>query len=259
MTPVHIIGVPLDLGGGRRGVDMGPSAFRIAGLADRLAALGIPVSDKGDISVAVRETIHALHPDRRYIDEIARACSDLYASSLRSLEAGAVPIVLGGDHSIGAGSVAAAAAFARQQHGLPIGLLWVDAHGDMNTPATSPSGNVHGMPMAAVLGYGPRQLTHIYEFAPKIFPENAVMIGLPSGHGIGRGCGFKTDGKEHDLLLGILFRQLQCIERRVDDANVSALGFGIEQTLRRSRDAQHVSEGSEDSVRTLGDGEGFID
>src|SRR3954447_2683929 len=137
MKPVHIIGVPLDLGGGRRGVDMGPSAFRIAGLPARLASLGIPVSDKGDIAVGVRETMPARYPDRKYIDEIARACSDLYASSLASLQAGAVPIVLGGDHSIGTGSVAAAAAFARQQHGRPVGLLWVDAHGDMNTPATS--------------------------------------------------------------------------------------------------------------------------
>jgi arginase len=178
MRPLHIIGVPLDLGGGRRGVDMGPSAFRVAGLADRLAALGFPVSDKGDIAVAVRETIHALHPDRKYIDEIAQACSDLYASSLASLQAGAVPIVLGGDHSIGAGSVAAAAAFARQQHARPIGLLWVDAHGDMNTPATSPSGNVHGMPRAALLGPEPHELSSIGGFYPTVLPEHTVLIGV---------------------------------------------------------------------------------
>src|SRR5436190_22907872 len=113
MRPVHIIGVPLDLGGGRRGVDMGPSAFRIAGLADRVAALGFAVVDKGDVAVSVREAVRAVHPDRKFIDEIARACSDLYVSSLASLHDAAVPIVLGGDHSIGAGSVAAAAAFAR--------------------------------------------------------------------------------------------------------------------------------------------------
>ena len=178
MKAVHIIGVPLDLGGGRRGVDMGPSAFRIAGLPARLAALGIPVSDKGDIAVAVRETIHARHPDRRFIDEIARACSDLYAASLASLQAGAVPIVLGGDHSIGAGSVSAAAAFARQQHGQSIGLLWVDAHGDMNTPATSPSGNVHGMPLAALLGPDPEELSSIGGFCPTVRPEHTVLIGV---------------------------------------------------------------------------------
>jgi len=178
MRPLHIIGVPLDLGGGRRGVDMGPSAFRIAGLADRLATLGFPVSDKGDIAVAVRERIHALHPDRKYIDEIARACSDLYVSALASLQAGAVPIVLGGDHSIGAGSVAAAAAFARQQHGRDVGLLWVDAHGDMNTPATSPSGNVHGMPLAALLGPEPHELSSIGGFYPTVLPEHTVLIGV---------------------------------------------------------------------------------
>jgi len=175
---VHIIGVPLDLGGGRRGVDMGPSAFRIAGLAERVAALGFAVTDKGNIAVQLRETIEPGHEDKKYIDDIARACTDLYAASLASLEAGAVPVVLGGDHSLGAGSVAAAAAWARAARQLPLGLLWVDAHGDMNTPATSPSGNVHGMPLAALLGPEPRELSTIGGFFPTVRPEHTVLIGV---------------------------------------------------------------------------------
>src|SRR5262245_53524448 len=175
---VHIIGIPLDLGAGRRGVDMGPSAFRIAGLGERLAGLGFTVTDKGNIGVPVRETLHARHPDRKYIDEISRACTDLYGSSLASLRAGAVPIVLGGDHSLAAGSVTAAAAHARQQDARPTGLLWVDAHGDMNTPATSPSGNVHGMPLAALLGKEPHELGSIGGFHPVVRPEHTVLIGV---------------------------------------------------------------------------------
>lgn len=178
LRAVHIIGVPLDLGGGRRGVDMGPSAFRIAGLGDRIASLGFPVTDKGNIVVPLRETTAPGHPHKKYIDEIARACGDVYASSLASLEAGAVPIVLGGDHSLGAGSVAAAAAFAHASANLPIGLIWVDAHGDMNTPATSPSGNVHGMPLAALLGPEPHELSTIGGFYPTVRPEQTVLLGV---------------------------------------------------------------------------------
>ncbi len=175
---VDIVGVPLDLGGGRRGVDMGPSAFRIAGLGDRLATLGFPVTDKGNVPVAVRETLKAPDPTKKYIDEIARVCTDLYEASLASLEAGALPIVLGGDHSLGAGSVAAAAAWATRMKRLPIGLLWVDAHGDMNTPASSPSGNVHGMPLAALLGTEPKELSTIGGFFPTVRPEHTVLIGI---------------------------------------------------------------------------------
>src|SRR5690242_16365683 len=106
---VHVIGVPLDLGGGRRGVDMGPSAFRTAGLGERIRSLGYTVVDKGNIAVPVRETVHPADDRKRYVDEIARVCSDLHDAVLQSLQAGAMPIVLGGDHSLAAGSVAAAA------------------------------------------------------------------------------------------------------------------------------------------------------
>src|SRR5262245_6135141 len=133
MKPVHIIGVPLDLGGGRRGVDMGPSALRIAGLGDRLAALGYPTTDKGDLAAPIPETQKQRDERKKYINDIAKVCQKLYQGALTSLNEGAMPIVLGGDHSLAAGSVAAAADWAHSAKNLPIGLLWVDAHGDMHT------------------------------------------------------------------------------------------------------------------------------
>src|SRR4051794_15543029 len=134
--PVHIIGVSLDLGGNRRGVDMGPSAFRIAGLGERLSALGYPVVDQGDLVAPIPEVKELGDPTKKYIREIAKVCERLYKSSLGALEQGGIPIVLGGDHSLASGSVAATADFVRRE-GKPLGLIWVDAHGDMNTPGTS--------------------------------------------------------------------------------------------------------------------------
>ena len=136
MRPVHIIGVSLDLGGNRRGVDMGPSAFRIAGIAERLTALGVPVVDTGDVVGPIPEIKQLGDPRKKYIREISRVCEKLYRTSLNALEKGAMPLVLGGDHSLAAGSVAATSEFARRE-GSSIGLIWVDAHGDMNTPASS--------------------------------------------------------------------------------------------------------------------------
>ena len=177
MTTVHLIGAPLDLGGGRRGVDMGPSALRIAGLADRLAQLGITVVDKGDVPTPIPESKRPADPRKRYAREIGRVCQRLSDVSLRSLGDGAVPFVLGGDHSVAAGSVAASAAWlARKQ--APLGLIWVDAHGDMNTPETSTSGNVHGMPLAALLGAEPAELSSIGGAAPAVRPEHTVLLGV---------------------------------------------------------------------------------
>jgi arginase len=178
MKPIHIIGVPLDLGGNRRGVDMGPSALRIAGLAERLGALGVPVVDKGDLPAPIPETRESRDERKKYIRDIARVCQRVYQTALASLDEGALPLVLGGDHSLGAGSVAAAAEWARKTRNLPIGLLWVDAHGDMNTPATSLSGNVHGMPLAALLGPEPAELSRIGGFSPKVTAANTVLLGV---------------------------------------------------------------------------------
>jgi arginase len=175
--PVHIIGVSLDLGGNRRGVDMGPSAFRIAGLGERLTALGIPVVDAGDLVAPIPEVKAFGDPSKKYIREIARVCERLYKTSLAVLEKGGIPLVLGGDHSLGAGSVAATADYLRREN-KPLGLIWVDAHGDMNTPGTSSSGNVHGMPLAALLGPEPAELSRIGGFSPKVTPDRTVLIGI---------------------------------------------------------------------------------
>ncbi len=177
MRPVHIIGVSLDLGGNRRGVDMGPSAFRIAGLGERLSSLGIQVVDAGDLVAPIPETKSFRDPHKKYIREIARVCERLYRVSHAALEKGGLPLVLGGDHSLAAGSVAATADVARRD-GKPLGLIWVDAHGDMNTPSSSGSGNVHGMPLASLLGPEPAELSRIGGFSPKVLPEHTVLIGI---------------------------------------------------------------------------------
>ncbi len=174
---VHILGVPLDLGGARRGVDMGPSAVRIAGLGERLAGIGCVVVDKGDLGTPIPETRAERNPKKKYIREIARVCQRLYQLVLQSHQEGALPIVLGGDHSLAAGSVGAAADFAAANGG-DIGLLWIDAHGDMNTPATTTSGNVHGMPLAALLGPEPAELATIGGRTPKVRADRTVLIGV---------------------------------------------------------------------------------
>jgi arginase len=174
---VHIIGVPIDLGAGRRGVDMGPSAMRIAGLDAAIAALGYPVVDTGDLSAPIQETTGPGDPSKKYVREIAEVCERLCQRSLAILSEGGIPLVLGGDHSVGAGSVAASAARARQV-GRDVGLIWVDAHGDMHTPQTTGSGNVHGMPLAALLGCEPEELARIGGFRPKVRPEQTVLLGL---------------------------------------------------------------------------------
>jgi arginase len=156
---------------------MGPSALRIAGLAERLRALGQEVSDEGDLDTPTQETNDSGDPTQRYLTQIASVCTELYERALTILEGGGLPIVLGGDHSVAAGSVSASAAFARQQ-GKPLGLIWVDAHGDMNTPETTLSGNVHGMPLAALLGGMPDALGTIGGFAPKVRPANTVLVGV---------------------------------------------------------------------------------
>jgi arginase len=167
----------MDLGADRRGVDMGPSALRYSNLNEHLIELGCDVQDLGDIDVTIPETQHYGDSHAKYLKEIADACRQLAGMVLNAYESGRTPLVLGGDHSIAVGTMSGMSeAYRRQKRKL--GLLWFDAHADMNTPEISPSGNVHGMPMAAILGYGPRELTHIYDFSPKIQPECAVLIGI---------------------------------------------------------------------------------
>ncbi len=175
----RIIGVPMDLGAGRRGVDMGPSAIRIAGINQAIALLGYEVSDAGNVHVRPAEAIERTSPRAHFLPQIAEAAEELAAMVEAALEEGALPVILGGDHSIAIGSVAGVASFYRKRE-QKIGIIWLDAHTDVNTPETSPSGNIHGMPLAALLGYGAHQLTHVAGFAPKVLPENAAVIGARS-------------------------------------------------------------------------------
>ncbi len=174
-----IIGVLMDLGADRRGVDMGPSAVRVAELNERLRQLGYEVMDVGNIPVRNAEMMHIAVPRAKYLPEITVACQTLADQVEAALDSGAIPVVLGGDHSIAAGSVAGLSAYYRK-HEQRVGVIWFDAHGDMNTPETSKSGNIHGMPFAAILGQGAYELTHLSGFAPKVHPEDCVLIGARS-------------------------------------------------------------------------------
>ena len=174
---IRVIGVPLDLGQSRRGVDMGPSAVRVAGLEARLEELGHVVEDAGNIDVAIAEQRHEGDPHAKYLKEITAICAKNAELVLETLDSGKIPIVLGGDHSVAAGTVAGVAEFYRRQN-QKIGLVWIDAHTDINTPESSPSGNVHGMPLAALCGLGPSELANIFGFSPKVHPENCVLVGV---------------------------------------------------------------------------------
>jgi arginase len=169
----------MDLGAGRRGVDMGPSAIRIAGLNQAIKLLGYEVSDAGNVHVRPAESIERTSPRAHFLPQIAEAAEELAAMVEAGLEEGALPVILGGDHSIAIGSVAGVASYYRKRN-QRVGIIWLDAHTDVNTPETSPSGNIHGMPLAALLGRGARELTHVAGFAPKVLPENVAVIGARS-------------------------------------------------------------------------------
>src|SRR4051812_35153757 len=153
---LHIIGVPMDLGAGRRGVDMGPAAVRVAGLGARAAALGYGVKDCGNIFVEQPERLRDEYDTARYLSEIAAASTKLAEKTRRVLDEGGLPIVLGGDHSIAVGSVSGISAHFHGR-GERVGVIWLDAHADMNTPETTSSGNIHGMPLACLMGRGPQE------------------------------------------------------------------------------------------------------
>jgi arginase len=174
---IRIIGVPMDLGASRRGVDMGPSALRVAGLQARIKQLGHQVEDIGNISVKQPEEMSYGEKRAKYLAEIADACKDLAGIVEKSLDESMLPVVLGGDHSIAAGTLSGIAAHFRKKE-KKIGLIWLDAHGDINTPETSPSGNVHGMPLAAAMGYGAAELVELQGFKPKVEPQNISLVGI---------------------------------------------------------------------------------
>ncbi len=174
---IEIIGVPVDLGAGRRGVDMGPSAIRIADLEARLEKLGHQVEDSGDLDVMIPETQQVGEGRLRYKEPILAMCDALRRQVDAALSRGRLPLVLGGDHSIAIGSVAGTACHLAAE-GRALGLIWFDAHGDANTPETTPSGNIHGMSLAVSLGHGDRDLVALGDRVPKVQPRHTVLIGV---------------------------------------------------------------------------------
>jgi arginase len=176
---VAMLGVPMDLGGGRRGVDMGPSGIRIANLEARVRELGVEFEDRGNVAVDQPESLAPTDPKARFLSEIAGSCEELRDRVGAALEEECFPLVVGGDHSIACGTVAG---MSRHYHarGEKIGLIWFDAHADMNTPETTPSGNIHGMPLAACLGLGPGALVELAGTVPMVAPSNAVLVGVRS-------------------------------------------------------------------------------
>ena len=174
---VRIIGVPLDLGASRRGTDMGPSAMRIAGLGNALRRMGYTVGREEDIPAPAMETGTPEDLKARFKPQILEVCTHLAERVVDILEQGDFPLVLGGDHSIAMGTVAGTASYYQKQD-QNIGLIWFDAHGDMNVPGVSPSGNIHGMPLAHLLGKGDDDFRNIQGFSPKVKPENVALIGI---------------------------------------------------------------------------------
>lgn len=174
---IGVIGAPLDLGAGHRGVDAGPAAFRIAGLIQAIEMLGITAIDYGNIEVPIREMCDIGEANAKFLNAIAAICEANYQKTLSVMQEGHLPLVLGGDHSIAIGTVAAVSRYYREQN-QPIGVIWVDAHADMNTPTSTSSGNIHGMPLSTCLGMGHPTLTHMGQFYPKVDARNVAIIGL---------------------------------------------------------------------------------
>lgn len=201
---VSILGVPLGYGASMAGVDMGPAALRVARLHQRIAQLGYEVRDLGDLPLERSQSPPAPGNKLKYLHQISAACEALAQKVDEVLGTGELPLVLGGDHSIAIGSIAGFAAFCRRREEIP-GLIWFDAHADMNLPETTPSGNIHGMPLAVLLGYGTPELTNVAGFSPKVYPEFCVHVGARD-----------VDRGERELIraLGIRFITMREIDER---------------------------------------------
>src|SRR6202043_1930477 len=218
---LRIIGVPMDLGQSRRGVDMGPSALRVAGLQQRLKALGHTVEDIGNVIVKQAEEQHYGEKRAKYLHEIAETCRGLAEFTDTALGEGFLPVVLGGDHSLAIGSFSGVSNFYRKQS-KKVGYLWLDAHGDMNTPESSPSGNIHGMPLAAIIGYGAPELVELLGYKPKVEPRNVALVGVRD-----------LDSKERRLIKesGVhVFTMRDIDERGMRDVMSEALRFVTDDT-----------------------------
>ena len=176
---INMIGFPMDLGADRRGVDMGPSALRIAGLTEKLEVLGYNIIDDGDITIQIKEKQKVENSKLKYLNEILRTSKILAHKVEKALSQNYFPLCIGGDHSMGIGTLAGVSSYCRKNK-LKLGVIWIDAHADMNTDKTTPSGNIHGMPLAASLGLGNKKLVDFYGFSPKVKPENCTLIAVRS-------------------------------------------------------------------------------
>lgn len=223
---IHILGVPMDLGAGRRGVDMGPSAIRIAGVAEKLQSIGHTVVDDDDIPTKIPEQQKVKNPKLKYLPEIVRACTLLAAKVEKILEGNDFPLVLGGDHSIAIGTIAGVSNFCRKKN-KKLGVIWIDAHGDMNTDETSPSGNIHGMPLAASIGLGALELTSVGGDFQKVDPKNVVMIAV----------------RELDQGEKIAIKKNNITIFTMEDIDKHGMAVIINKTLRKLKDCDfiHVS------------------
>ena len=223
---VSILGVPLGYGASMAGVDMGPAALRVARLNQRISSLGYSVRDLGDLRLDRPQVIPQPQEKLKYVNEVRSACEQLASNVEEIMEAGEFPIILGGDHSIAIGSIAGMAAHYRKKN-KPLGLIWFDAHADMNTPETTPSGNIHGMPLAVLLGYGADELTGVAGFSPKIDPRTCVHVGARD-----------VDAGERELIrkLGIRFMTMReidergmaaCMDEAINIANGDGAGYSV--------------------------------
>src|SRR5919205_1653902 len=201
---VSILGVPLGYGASMAGVDIGPAALRVARLHQRISRLGYTVHDLGDMRLERPQTFPEEGEKLKYVREISNACEQLAAEVENILNSGQLPLVLGGDHSIAIGSFAGVASYYKKQQ-QTLGLIWFDAHADMNTPDSTPSGNIHGMPLATLLGYGTPELTNVAGFAPKLDPQLCAHVGARD-----------IDPGERELIrkLGIRFFTMREIDER---------------------------------------------
>lgn len=177
MTAVTVIGVPTDLGANMRGANIGPSAIRIAGLHEKLKMLGCSIEERGDIVVPLREMLSQAEVDVKHRMAIKDICQKLSSEVYNALKAGRKPIVLGGDHSIAMGTISGVSRYVKDERS-NLGLIWVDAHADMNTPESTHTGNIHGMPLSTLLGQGFPDLVGIDGFSPKVRPHNVALIGI---------------------------------------------------------------------------------
>jgi arginase len=176
---VTIIGFPMDLGADRRGVDMGPSALRIAGLQQKLEKLGYNVKDTGDVKIEIMERQKIKNPKLKYLGEILRTSKTLAEKVEKVLDNGDFPLCIGGDHSMALGTITGISSYCKKKN-LKLGVIWIDAHTDMNTDETTPSGNIHGMPLAALLGIGNDELVNFSGLSPKVTADNCALLGIRS-------------------------------------------------------------------------------